>query len=73
MRTFDVRRAAIDMQYLVYFVEEVMMHCNNAGTIIDTIDAELARARASTTKFDENSVPLTKKEKKIQKQIASTI
>lgn len=64
-RTFGVRRAVIDVNYLAYFIERVMKHCNNT----DTIEEELVRACAGAQKFDESSVPLTKKEKKIKNQI----
>ena len=69
VRTMGIRRVAIDSSYLAYFVEEVMMYCENADTIADVIECELVRAQAVTAKFDEKSVPLTKKEKKNQKQI----
>lgn len=68
-QAFGIKRAVIDMNYLAYFVEEVKMYCDNAGTILDTIEEEMVRARISAKKFDENSVPLTKKEKNVEKQI----
>ena len=46
-RTIGIRRAAVDMQYLAYFVEEVMMRYENADTVADTVEYELARAQAA--------------------------
>lgn len=46
-RTIGIRRAAVDMQYLAYFVEEVMMRYENADTVADIVEYELARAQAA--------------------------
>ena len=69
VRALGIRRVAIDSSYLAYFVEEVMMRCENADTVADIVECELVRAQAAAAKFDEKSVPLTKKEKKNQAQM----
>ena len=46
-RTIGIRRAAVDMQYLAYFVEEVMMRYENADTVADIVEYELARAQVA--------------------------
>ena len=73
VESFHISNVAIDQQYLAYLVEGIMMMLQNADTITDQVNTALVRAQAEKVVFDESSVPLTKKEKSLQKEVDSTV
>ena len=73
VENFHISSIAIDQQYLAYLVEKIMMMLQNADTITDKVNTALVRAQVEAVVFDENSVPLTNKEKSLQKEVDNTV